>query len=71
MQSETITSRLERDRLEYRAHRIERVVSALEDRAIYRHATSGVTPGPLDRAIADFHTELARIRGRLSELRAV
>jgi hypothetical protein len=68
MQSETIAASLEEQRLHHRAHRIERVMLALEDRAIYRHAVSGTTPPPLRRAIGDFRIELAAIRRRLAEL---
>jgi hypothetical protein len=67
---ETIAAGLERDRLEHRARRIERVLTALEERAVYRHAVTGITPTPLEHAIADFRRELGRVRRRLSELRA-
>lgn len=59
---------LERTRLEHRAGRIERVISALEDRAVYRLAVSGEAPAPLRRAIADFRIELGGIRRRLVDL---
>jgi hypothetical protein len=65
---QTLASRLERDRLLHRAHRIERVLAALQDRAVYRHAVVGTTPAPLQSAIADVRIELGRLRRRLSEL---
>jgi len=40
----------DRDRLEHRARRIELAIAALRDRAVYRHAVTGTTPPPLDRA---------------------
>jgi hypothetical protein len=64
----TIGLDLEVERLRHRARQIERVVSALRDRAIYRHAVTGVTPVPLERAIADFQIELRAIRHRLTEI---
>ncbi len=60
--------RLERDRLEQRIRRIERVTAALRDRAVYRHAVMGTTPLPLRHAIGEFEVELAGMRRRLSEL---
>ena len=60
---------LERERLEHRARRMERVLSSLQDRALYRYAVTGATPPPLWHAIADFRIELAMIRRRLAELR--
>ncbi len=71
MCSDTISIRLERDRLEHRMRRIERVTSALRDRAVYRHAVMGTTPPPLRRAIADFELELIGMRRRLDDLQAL
>jgi hypothetical protein len=68
MQTPTIGSDLERRRLEHREQRIERVLAALHDRAVYRGAVSGEPPRPLRHAIADFATELRTIRDRLAEL---
>jgi hypothetical protein len=68
--SQTLQARLERDRLEHRMERIERALSALQDRALYRNATLGATPQPMLHAIADFQLELARLRRRLSNLPA-
>ena len=62
----TIARELEQDRLRHRARQIERVMSALRDRAVYRHAVKGQTPPALQRAIADFGVELDSIRRRLS-----
>lgn len=64
--SATIASELERERLRHRALQIERVMSALRDRAVYRHAVTGTTPPPLTRAISDFGIELESIRRRLA-----
>ena len=58
----TLAHHLERDRLEPRARRLELVIAALEDRAVYRHATSGTTPEPLTRAIVDSRSELTDVR---------
>jgi hypothetical protein len=63
-----IATDLTRQRLEHRATRLEHVISALEDRAVYRQSTGAVLPKPLRRAIADFRIELARVRHRLGEL---
>jgi hypothetical protein len=68
VQMETIGSRLERDRLLDRAQRIQRVLAALEDRAVYRDAVDGRVPAPLQAAIADFRIELRRLKQRLAEL---
>lgn len=67
-QPQTCGSRVERDRLLDRAQRIERVLAALQDRAVQRDTTMGGTPPPMRRAIADFRIELSRLRRRLSEL---
>lgn len=64
----TLAANLEADRLRHRAQRIEQVIAALNDRALYRNARSGATPPALDRAIADFGIELRDIRRRLAEL---
>jgi hypothetical protein len=65
--SGTIATELEHERLRHRARQIERVLSALRDRAVYRHAVTGTTPSGLRRAIADFGVELESIRRRLAE----
>jgi hypothetical protein len=62
----TIARELEQERLRHRARQIERVMSALSDRAVYRHDVTGTTPPGLRRAIADFGIELDVIRRRLS-----
>jgi hypothetical protein len=64
----TIADSLEVERLRHRAHQLERVLAALRDRAVYRHAVTGSTPAPLERAIADFAIELGKIRRRLGDL---
>jgi hypothetical protein len=55
----------ERDRLLERTRRLEAVLSALQDRAVYRQAEGGTTPAPMRRAIADFRVELRRLNRRL------
>jgi hypothetical protein len=60
----TIATQLEQDRLRHRAQQIERVMAALRDRAVYRHAVTARTPPGLQRAIADFGIELKAIRRR-------
>jgi hypothetical protein len=62
----TIARKLEQERLRHRAERIERVMSALRDRAVYGHDVTGTTPPALRRAISDFGVELESIRRRLS-----
>ena len=62
----TIARELEQQRLHHRARQIERVMSALRGRAVYRHTVTGSTPPALRRAIADFGVELDSIRHRLS-----
>ena len=62
----TIARELEQERLHDRARQIERVMSALRDRAVYRHTDTGTTPPALRRAISDFGVELDSIRRRLS-----
>jgi hypothetical protein len=69
-ESLTLGTLLERDRLLHRAQRIERVIAALRDRAVYRHEVTGVTPVPLHLAMADFHQELTVLRRRLAQLPA-
>jgi hypothetical protein len=66
--SQTLGALLERDRLLHRAQRIERVIAALRDRAVYRHEVTGTTPLPLHAAMADFHRELAVLKRRLAQL---
>jgi hypothetical protein len=63
----TIARQVERERLDHRARQIERVMSALRDRAVYRHTVTGTTPPALRRAISDFGVELDSIRRRLSQ----
>jgi len=58
----------DRARLKRQARRMEQVISALKDRAIYRHASTGTAPAPLRQAIAAFELELSAIRRRLGEL---
>jgi hypothetical protein len=58
----TVSSRLEADRLRHRSRQIERVVTALRDRAAYRRRVTGKTPPAIDRAIADFDIELKAAR---------
>lgn len=62
----TIAREFEQERLHHRARQIERVMSALRDRAVYRHTVTGTTPPALKRAISDFGGELDSIRRRLS-----
>ena len=62
----TVARRLEEERLRHRARHIDRVMSALRDRAVYRHAVTGTTPPGLQQAIADFGHELDAIRRQLS-----
>lgn len=62
----TIARKLEQERLRHREQQIERVMSALRDRAVYRHDVTGTTPPALRRAISDFGVELDSIRRRLS-----
>jgi hypothetical protein len=55
---------LERQRLEHRARRLQRVLTALEDRYLYRDAT----PPALREAIHGFRTELDAVERRLELL---
>jgi hypothetical protein len=64
----TVGSRREADRLRHRTRQIERVVTALRDRAAYRKRVDGATPQALDRAIADFDIELNTAKDRLRVL---
>ena len=64
----TVSSRPEADRLRHRTRQIERVVTALRDRAAYRRRVTGTTPPRMDRAIADFDIELKTAEDRLDEL---
>jgi hypothetical protein len=64
----TVGSHLEADRLRRRTRQIERVIAALRDRAAYRRRVTGAAPAAMDRAIADFDTELAAARNRMDEL---
>ncbi len=68
MPSTTIALDLERDRLQHRLERLEAVLAALRDRAVYRHAVTGSTPLPLRQAIHGFELEIAGFRRRLDEL---
>jgi hypothetical protein len=66
----TIGSELEHTRLRHREQRIEQVLVALQDRALYRRDGDEEPPRPLRHAIAGFHAELRLVRDRLSELAA-
>ncbi len=68
MQDIPIAVALERDRLEHRLRRMERVLSALRDRAVFRDAEIGTQPPALRHAIAGFEDELAAVRQRLDQL---
>lgn len=68
MPTATLATDLERRRLAHRATRIERVIAALRQRALYRDAIEGRAPRPLRQALADFEAELGAIRRRLAEL---
>jgi hypothetical protein len=67
-QHRTIAPQLERDRLEHRMRRIELVVAALGERAVFRRATMGTTPAPLRQGITSLELEIVAIRRRLDEL---
>jgi hypothetical protein len=69
MSEQTIALQLERDRLEHRLGRLEMVMSALRERAVYRHTVSGRTPAPLREAIAAFEIERDEIQRRLLSIR--
>jgi hypothetical protein len=68
MKTDTIGAQLERSRLRHREQRIQQVLDALQDRAVYRHETEGGAPGPLRHAIADFAVELGEVRSRLAQI---
>lgn len=59
----TLGARLERDRLQDRAARLDRVVTVLRARA-YDYG-DGATPSALEHSLADFQRELAAVRARL------
>lgn len=59
--------RLERDRLEHRARRLEEAILALEARREYRHSRGSV-PLPLVQAIIGFREELRQTEQRLRTL---
>lgn len=63
----TLGARLERERLQVRAQRLDRVIVALRDRAVYRHDATGATPAPLKAAMADFDHERKRVRRQLAQ----
>jgi hypothetical protein len=63
----SIASDLERSRLEHRARRLDATLRALRDR-VSDHQERGHVPQPLTEAIADFRSELARVRARLDGL---
>jgi hypothetical protein len=69
MGTRTIGSELEHARLRHREQRIEQVLAALQDRALYRR-DGNEPPRPLGHAIAGFRAELRLVRDRLSELAA-
>jgi hypothetical protein len=62
----TIGVELERRRLAHRATRLQRVLEALRDRAVYRSSGDGQTPPPLRDAIADFTAQLNAVERRLA-----
>jgi anti-sigma factor RsiW len=55
---------LERDRLEQRAARLDRVIAALRARA--RAYGDVAVPPPLDHSLTDFQRELDAVRTRLA-----
>jgi hypothetical protein len=59
----TLGARLERDRLQDRAARLDRVVTVLRARA-YEYG-DGAAPTPLKHSLADFQRELAAVRQQL------
>ena len=63
----TLGAELERDRLQGRAHRLERVVAALHARARDHAVRSGRVPRPLAASLQDFQRELTDVRRLLSE----
>ncbi|HMJ34912.1 MAG TPA: hypothetical protein VK501_13450 [Baekduia sp.] len=60
----TLGAELERDRLEERAARLDRVVAALRARA--RAYDAATVPRPLRHSLGDFQRELDTVRERLS-----
>jgi anti-sigma factor RsiW len=60
----TLRADLERDRLEDRAARLDRVVTALRARA--RAYDDTMVPPPLRRSLTDFERELGAVRERLT-----
>jgi anti-sigma factor RsiW len=65
--SGTLGARLERDRLEDRAARLDRVVGALRARA--RAYDDASVPAPLNRSLSDFQGELAAVQAMLAASR--
>lgn len=68
MPNATLADRLEYQRLEHRARRMQMVLSALEDRALHRHGDAHTAPPPLRHAIRDFRLELDSVRRRMADL---
>jgi hypothetical protein len=64
----SIGAALERQRLEHRARRLERVLAALDDRRLYREQAESGTPPALREAIHGFRTELDAVERRLELL---
>ncbi len=62
----TLGARLERDRLERRALRLEHVIGALRTLAHQRATRQGRVPPSLERSLSDFDRELATIRAQLA-----
>jgi hypothetical protein len=60
----TLGADLERDRLEARAARLDRVIAALRARARAYEATA--VPRPLRHSLTDFQHELDAVRERLA-----
>lgn len=60
----TLGGELEHNRLQHRARRLELVIETLRERAS-ASARIGPVPSGLQHAIADFSTELSRVRHRL------
>ena len=60
-----LASDLERDRLEHRARRLDRVARELRARAEAKRAHHGHVPAPLGSALAGFQSELRSVRSRL------
>jgi hypothetical protein len=63
----TLRAQLERDRLEDRAARLDRVVTALRARA--RSYDDSAIPAPLSHSLTDFERELGAVRERLTATR--